>query len=132
MRYKMLYIYCFLFVSCCTNKTISTNKLIDIDVHYEGYTGSLDAVISNKIFLYPDSIKKKLADTSMREILLEGKNPYESRGVIIDFFSENRLRNKYKLSGYFSRVDSSNNNSLAQGKAAVFNVISWTKIKANR
>ena len=127
MRYIVLCY--FLVVSYSTNKTNDKNKIIEIEVHHEEYTGSLDAVIRNEIFSYPDSIKNRLADTSMREILLEGKNPYLSRGPLIDFFSENRLRNKYRLWGYFSRVDSSNNNSLANGKAAVFYVLRWRKLK---
>ena len=122
-----------LLLNCCTNKSIpSFVNLMDINVYHDEYTGSLDAIISNEPFSYPDSIKKYLADTSMKEVILEGKNPYSSRGAIMDFFNDNRLMNRYKLSGYFTRVDSTNNNSVAEGTAAVFYVVRWEKIKSKK
>ena len=129
MKYKAFYLCSFLLISCCTNRTIKERKLIHINVYYEEYTGSLDAIISNNPFDYPDSIKRFLADTSMSEIMLEGKNPYASRGVILNFFSENRLKNRYNLFGYFSRIDSTNN---PVGKVPVFNVVKWEKVKSKK
>lgn len=101
-------------------------NLIDIEVFHEECTGCLDATIMNKPFYYPENIKKYLMDTSSKDILLEGNNPYKDKGSIRNVFNDNYLKTRYRLSGYFSRVDSSNN---PVGKVPVFYVVKWKEIK---
>ena len=106
-----------------------TNKdLISLNVFHEECTGCLEATIMNKPFQYPDGIKKYLSDTSSRDIILEGKNPYKDRGFISKLLNNDYLKRHYNLLGYFNRVDSTNN---PVGKIPVFYVVKWEKIRQN-
>lgn len=124
---KYLSLVCLMLLVSCNQKTEKANKnLIELSVFHEECTGCLDATIVNKPFKYPDSIQIRLNNPNTRDILLDGKNPYEDRGRFLNVFATNYLKNRYKIFGYFSRVDSINN---LVGKVAVFYVVKYERLK---
>jgi hypothetical protein len=126
MKYRLIFV---LLISCCSQKASMNNKeLISLNVFHEECTGCLEATIMNNPFQYPDSIKKYLSDTSSRDILLEGKNPYKEKGALSNLLNDSYLKKQYKLLGYFSRVDSTNN---PVGRVPVFYVVKWESLKGS-
>jgi hypothetical protein len=113
MKYLLICFY-FGLLSCHVNVK-EPHKLIEITVFHEECTECLDATIIAP-FEYPDSIKNKLINPKVLDILLDGENPYESEGLL----GGNNLKKRFKLSGYFSKVDSTNN---PFGNVAVFYVV---------
>jgi hypothetical protein len=81
---------------------------------------SIDAIITDDHFKLPDSIYKYLGSTEVREVRFEGQKPYNAEGLVGIFDS----RKSFRLSGYFSRID-----SLKHPPILVFFVEQWEPIR---
>jgi len=110
------------FKSCGTKPTEINKPIFNLKLTHDECTGCLDATILNNPFAYPSDIKFFLDDTSYRDIMIEGKNPFKYEAGL---FERNYKKEFYNVSGYFNRVDSNN----AVGKVAVFYVLKWEKLK---
>jgi hypothetical protein len=115
-----------LFGSCGSQSITEIDGLTKFAVFHEECTGCLDATILEKSFEYPDSLKSNLTDAKVRDILLQGKNPYAKKDFLSNLFSGDYLKSHYMIYGYFTGIDSTNN---PYGKVAVFYVVKYEAIK---